>query len=211
MASVLFLQLRGYFCFDKFVDAHRFWLDVRFHFHETCNALVCANWRWELKLRPLAGPWWIKSGVRWSAVSPRARHGERISCSKTCLSPKQQQRCSGWVYVYWLDHGKPVAWALHSSRGSCQSFGSIFVCLVPGGGVVSSSLECLLWVTYVDLPILHSLAPVAMATRAVNAATNGESLRIIHGNGHTRVNPNSVCACVCASPKLAHWNGTWRG
>lgn len=151
----------------------------------------------------------MKSGVRWSVVSPRARHVERISFSKARLSPDWQQRCSGWVYVYWFDHGKHVAWALHSSRGSCQSFGTIFVCLVPGGGVVSSSLECLLWVTYVDLPILHSLAPVTMATRAVNAVTTGERQRIIHGNGHTRVNP--VCVCLCVPPKPAHWNGTWWG
>lgn len=68
--------------------------------------------------------------------------------------------------------------------------------LAPGGGVVNSSLECLLWVTYVDLPILHSLAPVTMATQAVNADTTRERLRNIHGNGHTRVNP--VCAFVCA-------------
>lgn len=130
-------------------------------------------------------------------MSPRARHVERISCSEARLSPDQQQRCSGWVYVYWFDHGKPVTRALHSSRGSCQSFGSIFVCLVPGGGVVTSSLECLLRVTYVDLPISHSLAPVTMATRAVNADTTGERLRNIHGNGHTRVNPVCVCLCVC--------------
>lgn len=106
--------------------------------------------------------------------SPSSRHVERISCSEACLSPDQQQRCLVWVYVYWFDHGKPVTWALQTSRGSCQSFGSIFVRLVPGRGVVSSSLKCLLWVTYVDLPILHSLASVAMATRAVNAVTTGE-------------------------------------
>ncbi len=86
--------------------------------------------------------------------------------------------------------------ALHSSRGSCHSFGSSLVCLVPGGGVVSSSLECLLRVTYVDLPILHSLAPVAMATRAASAVTTEAKQRIIHGNGHTRVNPLCVCVCV---------------
>lgn len=74
------------------------------------------------------------------------------------------------------------------------------MCLLPGGGVVSSSLECLLWVTYVDLPILHSLAPVAMATRAVNAVTIGARQRIIHGNGHTRVNP--VCVCVSKAHPL---------
>lgn len=66
--------------------------------------------------------------------------------------------------------------------------------LVPRGG---SSLECLLWVTYMDLPILHSLAPVAMATQAVNAVTTREGLRVIHGYGHTRVNP--VCVRVSKS------------
>lgn len=68
------------------------------------------------------------------------------------------------------------------------------------GGVVNGSLECLLRVTYVDLPILHLLAPVAMATRAVSADTTGEGRRNTRGNGHTRVNP--VCVCVCA--KLTH-------
>lgn len=72
------------------------------------------------------------------------------------------------------------------------------MCLVPGGGVVSSSLECLLRVTYVDLPILHSLAPVTIATRAVSADRTGERLRNIHGNGHTRVNP------VCVGVSEAH-------
>lgn len=90
---------------------------------------------------------------------------------------------------------------LHPSRSVfCQAFSSIFVCLAPGGGVVNSSLECLLWVTYVDLPILHSLAPVAMATRAVNADTSREGLKNIHGNGHTRVNP--VCMCVSKAHPL---------
>lgn len=39
------------------------------------------------------------------------------------------------VYVFCLDHVKLVTWALHSSRCSCQSFGSM------GGGVVSSGLR----------------------------------------------------------------------
>lgn len=121
----------------------------------TPNSLT--KWRRQLKCGPLLRlPCWEKSWVWWSAVSSRARHEERISCSEARLSPDQQQRFLGWVYVYWFDHGKLVTWALHSSRGSCQSFGSIFVCLVPGGGVVSSSLECLLWVTYVDLPISNA-------------------------------------------------------
>lgn len=69
---------------------------------------------------------------------------------------------------------------------------------------VAGSLECLLHVTYVDLPILHSLAPVAMATRAVSAVTAGAGQRILRENGHARVNPVCVGVGVCAPPKLTH-------
>lgn len=120
------------------------------------NSLTFAKLRWQIRCEPLCRLLcWKKSWVWWSAVSPRTRHVERISCSKACLSPDQQQRCSGWVYVYCFDHGKLVTWALHSSRGSCQSFGSIFVWLVPGGGVVSSSLECLLWLMWICLSYIR--------------------------------------------------------
>lgn len=66
-------------------------------------------------------------------------------------------------------------------------------CLGGGGGGVAGSFECLLHVTYVDLPILHSLAPVAMATRAVSAVTAGARQRIFRENGHTGVNPARAC------------------
>lgn len=177
----------------------------------THDFLTCEKWSWQPECRPLCRLWCITSRIWWSAVSLQSqtcREGKLLSGpSLTRINNKDgdgvyiyinRYRYIDIYSIYWFDHSKPVLWALHCSQGSCQSFGSIFVCLVPGGGVVSSSLECLLWVTYVDLPILHSLAPVAMATRTVNAVTTRERLRIIHGNGHTRVNPVCACVCVCS-------------
>lgn len=80
-----------------------------------------------------------------------------------------------------------VCWFGHESWSDCAGSVCIYVC------VFMCVCVCVCWWGGdVNLPILRSLAPVTMATQTVN---DGKQ-RIIHENGHMRVNPES--------PKLTH-------
>lgn len=100
-----------------------------------------------------------------------------------------------WVYVYSLRPWTATTQALHSSRGSCQSFGSIFVPPGPRGG---SSLRVSVVGDLCGFAYLTFTGPVAMATRAVNAVTAARE-RVRGQESCTEADTQGLIRCVCAS------------